>query len=82
MERPMIIFLAVLVWAFFIFLNITWCRALKQKRGWFAGSEVGDNGAEIIAMIILAPLAFVILLIMTYTPPTSDWLKTKIEKII
>lgn len=79
MEQPMIISLIVLTWIFFIFLNVTWVGALKEKRGWFKSE---DDGSGFVAIVIFAPITFILLLIATYAPPLSTWLRTKIEKVI
>jgi len=82
-EKQLITVLLISVWAFFIFLNITWTKALEEKRGWFkSGNDFEIEMALSIVSIIFAPLVFVVLLLITYLPPLSDKLKVKIKEII
>lgn len=64
-------------WFVFVVINYSWVQALKEKRGTF------DNDGDADFMIMLfGPVGSLVLLLVTFTPPFSKWMKDKFKGIV
>lgn len=71
------LFAGIALWVFFAVINFSWIEALKENREYF---NEDDDGW--IFIIMFGPIGSFILLMITYIPPFSKWVKEKFKGIV